>query len=241
MLHVAGEASAVPDDPRPRLNADAFVCPQCNVFAHQYWSNLAAQSFSIETEQRPDGTARALWKAALCKRCGKPSIWRDGQMLYPLQRLGDAPHELMPEPVRELYEEAAAVAGVSRRAGAALARATVERLLKHLDPDAPPGAKLVKRIARINERVSTPLADQLDIVRIAGNGAVHVDDEPDEIVVIALDDKEGPALLELLLDTANQLVDELIARPARTRSFWERLPPRVREKKRAAESNQKAS
>jgi len=68
-----------------------------------------------------------------------------------------------------------------------------------------------------------------------------VDDEPDEIVVIALDDKEGPALLELLLDTANQLVDELIARPARTRSFWERLPPRVREKKRAAESNQKAS
>lgn len=162
-------------------------------------------------------------------------------MIFPPKRVGDAPHELMPEPVRELYEEAAAVAGVSRRAGAALARATVERLLKHLDPDAPPGAKLVKRIARINERVSTPLADQLDIVRIAGNGAVHVDDEPDEIVVIALDDKEGPALLELLLDTANQLVDELIARPARTRSFWERLPPRVREKKRAAESNQKAS
>lgn len=237
MLHVAGEASAVPDDPRPRLNADAFVCPQCNVFAHQYWSNLTAQSFSIETEQRPDGTARALWKAALCKRCGKPSIWRDGQMLYPLQRLGDAPHELMPEPVRELYEEAAAVAMVSRRAGAALARATVERLLKHLDPDAKQ-ANLETRIERISQRVSTPLGQQLDIVRIAGNGAVHPKDEPDEIVVIALSDEDGPALLELLLDTANQLVDELIARPARTQNLWDRLPQWLKDKRRPAEESQ---
>ncbi len=162
-------------------------------------------------------------------------------MVYPLHRLGDTPHELMPEPVRELYEEAAAVAPVSRRAGAALARATVERLLKELDRDASPRATLEKRIERISQRVSTSLAEQLDIVRIAGNGAVHVDEEPDEIVVIALDDEEGPELLELLLYTANQLVDELIARPARAKNLWNRLPQRVRDKKRAAESDQKTA
>jgi hypothetical protein len=139
----------------------------------------------------------------------------------------------MPPSVRELYDEAAAVAPVSRRAGAALARATIERLLKHLDPEAPKRASLEKRIDLIEARVSTTLRELLDIVRITGNGAVHVDDEPEEIVSFALNDKEGAALLELLLDAANQLVDELIARPRNTRTLWDRLPEFVKSKRQA--------
>ncbi len=71
-------------------------------------------------------------------------------MVYPVQaRLGNAAHDDMPPHVRDLYEEAAAVAVVSPRAGAAFARVTVERLIKHLDPEAPTHANLDQRIVRI--------------------------------------------------------------------------------------------
>ncbi|MFC6090678.1 hypothetical protein [Saccharothrix lopnurensis] len=108
----------------------------------------------------------------------------------------------MPAEVRELFEEARAVAGVSRRAGAALARATVERLIRILDPDAPEKAKLDQRIERIKDRLTPQTAQLLDVLRVTDNGALHVDDEPGELGVTALGDEEGPALLELLLETA---------------------------------------
>ncbi len=149
-------------------------------------------------------------------------------MIYPRAQLGGPPHPDMPGEVRDLYEEAASVAPVSRRAGAALARATVERLIKLLDPDAPRKAdKLDHRIERIRGRVSPPVAEMLDVVRVTGNKALHVEDDPAELVVLALDDKEGPQLLELLLDTANDLVDELITKPKTTSTYWAKLPPGI--------------
>jgi hypothetical protein len=151
-------------------------------------------------------------------------------MVFPRDRLGNPPHVQMPEGVRELYEEAAQVAVVSRRAGAALARATVERLLKYLDPEAPKGATLDKRIERVTPRVSTSARTLLEMVRVSGNGAVHADDEPDEIVTIVLSDQEGPSVLEMLLDAANDLVDELIARPAQIEQRRAQLPQHVQDK-----------
>lgn len=153
-------------------------------------------------------------------------------MIYPLASVGEPPQDDMPEDMRELYVEAASVAVVSRRAGAALARTTVEKLLKQLDSDASTKAKLDARIERVRPRVSASLGEMLDIVRVAGNGAVHVDDNPDDIVALALSDEEGPQLLELFLATANQLVDELITRPRTTRGLWRQLPEGVRRKLR---------
>ncbi|MBV9140146.1 MAG: DUF4145 domain-containing protein [Pseudonocardiales bacterium] len=117
---------------------------------------------------------------------------------------------------------------MSRRAGAALARATLERLIKVIDPDAPKRAKLEKRIDRLRLKVSTSLGRMLDVVRAAGNGALHVDDQPDDVVIMVLGDTEGPALLELLLQTANDLVDELITRPKTIEDLWNKLPERFK-------------
>lgn len=151
-------------------------------------------------------------------------------MLYPLARVGGASHPDMPAAVRELYTEAATVAAVSRRAGAALARATVERLIKVLDPGAPAGATLDKRIDRIRSRVSTPLGELLEVVRYLGNKMLHVEDQPGDLVVLALDDQEGPALVELLLAAANDLVAELITKPNTVAGLRDRLPEQVRAK-----------
>jgi hypothetical protein len=143
-------------------------------------------------------------------------------------RLGRAAHPDMPLEVRELYEEAAAVAAVSRRAGAAFARVAVERLLRIVDSDAPPRADLAQRIVRITDRISQPLLELLDIVRIAGNGALHVNDVPVTIVITVLSAEDGPELVEMLLDATNRLVDELVARPATIRRLWDTLPPTKR-------------
>lgn len=149
-------------------------------------------------------------------------------MIYPLRSAGGPAHPDMPEAVRELYDEAAAVAAVSRRAGAALTRAMVERLIKDLDPDAPKNAKLNERIERLHRQVSTPLGKLLDVVRVVGNGALHVDDKPDELVVIAMDDTTGPPLIELMLQAANDLVDELITHPKTVQDLWDKLPTGVK-------------
>ncbi|HKO20913.1 MAG TPA: hypothetical protein VJU82_18720, partial [Acidobacteriaceae bacterium] len=90
--------------------------------------------------------SRDAWNAAKCTSCEQWSVWHLDQMVFPLARLGEQPHADMPEEVRALYQEAAAVAAVSRRAGAALARTTLERLIKYLDPDAPKKANLASRI-----------------------------------------------------------------------------------------------
>jgi hypothetical protein len=225
--------TASPQLQAPILDGDSFICPRCGAYAHQIWHviNVANVGY-LEWEPEPiTNRNRSLWKAAVCQRCMKPSFWRESAMVYPSASAGAPAHVDMPYLVKELYEEASTVAPHSRRAGAALARATVERLIKLIDPEAPKRASLEKRIERIERHISTPLRELLDLVRVTGNGAVHVDDEPDEVVVIALDDEEGPAFLELLLDAANNLVEELISRPRKTRELWERLPESVRAKR----------
>ncbi len=205
-------------DHRPVFRKNGFDCPRCGLWVHQFWSRLQVNEFEeVETGQ---GTQRAsMWWEARCQHCDLPSIWRDQQMIFPLAKVGATPSPDMPVAARELYEEAAAVAVVSRRAGAALARAMVERLVKELDPDAPARATLEQRIARIRPGVTTSLAKMLDVVRVTGNQALHAQDQPGELVVLVLDDAEGPQLVELLLETANDLVDELVTRPATVQGY----------------------
>jgi hypothetical protein len=57
---------------------------------------------------------------------------------------------------------------------------------------------------------------------------LHIEDQPAELVVLALDDEEGPQLVEHLLEATNDLVDELITRPRRANELWDRLPEAVR-------------
>lgn len=100
----------------------------------------------------------------------------------------------------------------------------LERLIKVVDPDAPPKANLETRIERLRPRMTQPLGELLDVVRVTGNGALHVEDQPGELVVMALHDEEGPELLELLLQAANDLVEELITRPSTTSGLWAKAP-----------------
>jgi hypothetical protein len=81
--------------------------------------------------------------------------------------------------------------------------------------------------------VSTPLGELLDVVRVLGNDALHLDDQPGELLVLALDDTTGPELVELLLNTANDLVDELVTKPKTSRGLWDQLPEGIQARLRS--------
>ncbi len=66
---------------------------------------------------------------------------------------------------------------------------------------------------------------------MTGNSALHQSASgASDIVVIVLDDEEGPELLALLLQAANDLVEELITRPRVVAALWQKLPEAVRDR-----------
>jgi hypothetical protein len=150
----------------------------------------------------------------------------------------------MPQIPRELYEEAALVMQVSRRAGAAMARATLERLLIDLDPmDTPRPPALDERIIHVTARVSSALEPALTVIRHAGNKALHVADAPDDTLVLVLDE-EDEGIVELLFSAINDLVDELVTKPNARQRLLNTVPASVIEaierKKAAAEAKKQA-
>ncbi|KJC65195.1 DUF4145 domain-containing protein [Agreia bicolorata] len=167
------------------------------------------------------------WTMSRCESCNQMSVWRNDVLMYPSASLIPPPANDMPANAAVLYEEARQVLPHSRRAGAALGRATLERLLRTLDPEAGK-TQLDERIARMESRVSSSLWELLTVLRHVGNKAVHVDDEADGLVAIYLDDG-GTELAEAMFEAINELVDELVTKPKRVRGFFEKLPDGVRE------------
>lgn len=237
----------------PHLHGTSFACPRCAAFAGQEWDDLVVREIShsfrpaddtradlhrpltaaLPQTKRPD----TLWRMSTCAACERASIWRGDDLIFPRTHLGAIPSEDMPEDVRELYEEASAVATVSRRAGAALARATLERLLKNLDPDAPRRTRLDTYIERVSRRVSTHTARMLTLIRHTGNKALHVEPNPDESIVLLLSDEDS-GILDAIFVTIDSVVDELITRPRQADAYYATVPEGVRS---AVEANTSAA
>lgn len=217
-------------------------CPRCRVPAQQVWTDLSVtfpdqevQDFFDEApEDQPlrNSLGRMIpepstWRSAHCQGCNQKTLWRNGVNVYPVLSTAPTPHALMDSGAKSLYEEAGRVLPLSRRAGAALVRAALEKQVKILDADAPPGARLDDRIPRLSARVSTPLAELLDIARHVGNASLHGSE--DELVYLYLEDsEEADDIAEMLFDAINDLVDELVARPAETKTLWDKLPSGVK-------------
>ncbi len=193
-------------------------------------------------DPKADWVVGSTWASAQCQRCRKASIWRDDVMVYPSGKGGPAPHEDMSASARALYEEARAVVPISRRAGAAMARATLEFVLRELDPEAGEKATLNARIENVRPRVSSGLIEILDVIRYAGNESVHVGDSTDDVIVLVLDERTTE-LIDFLFESINDLVDELHTKPSRQRGLAQSLPESVRagiEQRRAAADRRRA-
>lgn len=228
-------------DRLPALHRERFVCPRCDVFAAQTWfevwlkpggNRAYERAYDIlwgadEVEHVEETEVSSCWYMSECTSCQHRSVWREEALIYPAASPAPIPSEDMPSEVRELYDEASAVAAVSRRAGAAFARATLERLLKLLDPAAPSGSKLDEYIARVIPRVNAATGKLLTLIRHVGNKSLHVEDTPDDAIVLLLTD-EDVELLGVLFQTINDVIEELITRPNQAAMLYDAVPATVR-------------
>jgi hypothetical protein len=139
----------------------------------------------------------------------------------------------MDEDIAAVYEEAREVAAVSRRAGAALARVTLEMLLKRLvgkPGEDEPGKRqidLYTLLDRVKPKVSPTTRKLLQVLRHVGNEGLHPKDNPDAATVLVLNSNTTDAL-EALFASLHLLVDELVVAPREANELVAGLPERLR-------------
>lgn len=174
------------------------------------------------------------WFGSTCVGCEKGAVWRQGQLVFPLSSSVDRPHVDMPPDARELYEEARNTYPVSRRAAAALARASLESLLRELTPEQP-RASLDELIASLSGLVNRRMWEVLTALRVLGNSTLHSQESDIKTIYMS---EEATELVDVIFGAINELVDELVTRPAQSKNLYDMLPPGVREsaERKAAES-----
>ncbi len=215
----------------PVKGAAKFYCPRCGALAQQEWEDFVIDKGAATIFARDDSSTRSTglgsrpntWTMSTCFACKKGTVWRGAQIVFPRENSFPLAHPSMPADAAELYEEARAVALVSRRAAAALGRAALESLLADVRPDFK--GRLDDRIAALQPEVSLGLWQILSVLRHTGNKALHGSDSGDGLVSIVMDD-DG-STLGLLLGAINDLVDELIERPAQAAELFALLPDGV--------------
>jgi hypothetical protein len=162
---------------------------------------------------------QAQWQLAMCAACKRIAFYREGELVYPRLSAGgvEEPHPDMPEAAAALYVEASAVLPSSRRAAAALARASLEALLKEVDETPDVRRDLNTRIGELHDRINSGLWKVLTALRVVGNDALHGHDGA--LIAVYLD--EGDAqVADAFFVAINQLVDELITRPRNAENLY---------------------
>lgn len=215
----------------PELEKTGFNCPHCNAYAQQVWDAIGIPeqdeygiSFRPIMDPLPEGDAR--WLRAWCAKCFQSSIWLESRMVYPAVSTVPSPHPDMPERAVPHYEDARRVVAVSRPAGAAMARTTLEVLLREVLPDATPRMRLVELIDLADSKVSSGLGELLTYIRHVGNAVVHVDEVPDEATILVLDETTTEAV-DAIFTAINEVVDEFVTKPRQTARFASLIPEAV--------------
>lgn len=232
----------------PIKDSHRFTCPTCNALASQKWKSLlyptglwenmtnylAVIDIDPEDEEYadPQQGEQDIWSASHCAACGNHALWIGENLVYPLSASdGEGipqPNPDMPEPVKDLYREAAAVLPHSRRAAAALCRAALEMLAKHLTPELDSKLKLDGRLVALTRGESTGLDKSLQVIRHVGNKALHGADAADDLVTTFLQDSSTPQIAGLFFVALNDLVHEHITRPRIQQEAYDALPEGVR-------------
>lgn len=219
-----------------------FICSHCGAFAHHVrrplrvraytapvqgrrsydYPNFADDAFEVAgTDIRTDFRPEPQWVMSLCSSCSRASVWRDGGLIFPSVHV-DVPraHADMPDAARTLYDEAAAVLPLSRRASAALARAAMEALLKELAPENG-RPNLQNRLGVLQDRINPALWRVLTALRVVGNDALHGDE--DDLVVMYLTGDVAETV-EPFFGAINALVEELVTQPKRAEDLYNLIP-----------------
>lgn len=197
---------------KPQKELIKYTCPHCNTISqmekttHHFQSDVHAVGGRM-TEARNQLTIHR------CQCCGKKIIWIDKEYVYP-DIVAEEANPDMPEPVKQLYDEAGLIYNKSPRAACALLRLAIDRLCNELGET---DRDINKNIGELVKKGLSPSVQKaLDIVRVVGNKAVH----PGQIA-FDVDDKETAVALMKLV---NMITERMITEPKEIDSMFEQLP-----------------
>ena len=190
----------------PSFKEVGFHCPHCGVYAHQNW-------FDVALEGGPDEPGETL-SLGTCEKCGRFSLWIDGEMIYPPSADLPLPRVEMPEGVREVYLEARRTLDASPRAASALLRLAIRGLISHLGET----DDVAENLEYLNRRgLDEKIQVALRRLRMVGEEAV----EPGMI-----DSGDGEETARALFEILNLIVDALLVQPRRVDEMLGKLPDR---------------
>lgn len=205
----------------PSFYQKAFTCPYCKVLAQIEWQalydgNAYKLGYSIHIAICQVCKNYSLWQRCGFSQNGKPQLVEE--MLYP-KLSAIPPAEDMPVSIKAIYQEASNVLGDSPRAACALLRLALQELTVYLRDNFAEYKSLkgkninedIKELVKLG--LSPKVQKALDIVRIAGNNAVHSTKE--------LDINDNPRIAYKLFEMLNFIVQEMITRPKEIDNLFE--------------------
>ena len=193
----------------PSYKSNQFHCPYCQVFASQYWTYIVKHPDHWGNELiHIEGTRI---EVSFCAPCDKTTFWLEEKIIYPPTRTAPPANRDLPDNVKQVYDEAAAIADQSPRAACALLRLAIETLMKHLGET----GSINESIGNLVKKGLNPQVQQsLDIVRVTGNNAVHA----------GMIDFEDTTDVQPLFGLINIIADALITQPKQIRALYDGLP-----------------
>lgn len=219
----------VRDMENAKYGGSAFVCPHCSSYAQQDWQFIITMSRDIPDgygsidyvdyyEIIDSGGPQVKAKIAFsdCKVCSESAVWFREKMIYPRKTVIEKPHALMPDEVREIYDEAAAVYDLSPRSSTALLRLALELLLPHLGVE---GKGIDDMIGKLVGKgtISEEIQMAMDSLRVIGNNAVHPGN-------IEMENEDDSSVSMSLFELLNYIVTQTIANKKRTEKIYSILP-----------------
>lgn len=191
---------------QPEVKKSPITCPHCGAISNQDWFGKIWDNIGL-----PKGQEYPIY-IGRCQSCRKYSVWINKTMYYPDTGNSPTPNQDMPEEVKKLYLEAAAICLKSPRGGAALLRLSIQVLMKELGEE---GKNINKDIGSLVKKGLPAIVQQsLDIVRVTGNDAVH----PGQI------DTDSKETVEKLFKLVNIIIEYMISLPGQVTKLYNSLP-----------------
>ncbi len=207
----------VADDTIPKYGRPAFVCPHCGVLAQQIWNTLNYDIVASDGEHNYLYTYnKKNMHHSKCQNrdCNKQCLWVGTEMILPSVSNFPQPNADTPKKIKEIYDEAVAIANKSPRAAAALIRLALQELCMHLKCK---GKTLQENIDFLVKEKELPrrVEKAMDAVRIIGNEAVHPG---------TIDLQDNNEVVATMLKLLNFIVEKMISDPKEMDAFYATLP-----------------
>jgi len=188
----------------PELNARAFNCPHCGVYAKQDWGLLYRNRLDINNGRLIINQENKLngFRATSCENCYGATIWHNDKIIFPFSGGSVMPNTDMPEEVKLLFTEARDIMFLSPRSACALLRLALAKLCVFLGGN---GTDVEEDIGTLIEQGLPPkLAQALHALRTYGTHAVAPG---------SIDEQDNVDTCHKLLVFLNVICDNQITQP----------------------------